>query len=190
MSVDERREQLLELALEVFAERTFEEISIDEIAQRAGISKGLLYHYFPGKRAFYVAAVRHAAEQLLSRTTGEVEAARTAGTPQGDLLRIGLQAYLDFVEKRAKTFIFLMRGGMAGDPEVRETLDATREAFIEVMLERSEDQENPRARTAVRGLLAFIEEASLDWISNRDYPRQDLADLVVRVGMATAAAVG
>jgi len=188
MSVDERREQLLELALELFAERTFEEISIDEIAQTAGISKGLLYHYFPGKRAFYVAAVRHAAEQLLSQTTGKVEAAREKDLAQGELLRIGLTAYLDFIEERATTFVFLMRGGMAGDPEVRAAVDSTRQAFIEVMLEGSDDGDDPRARTAVKGLIGFIEEASLDWLTHRDFPRDELANLVVRVGLATASA--
>jgi len=188
MSVDERREQLLALALELFAERNFEEISIDEIAQTAGISKGLLYHYFPGKRAFYVAAVRHAAEQLLSQTTGKVEAARQKEVEQGELLRVGLRAYLDFIEERATTFIFLMRGGMAGDPEVRAAVDSTRQAFIEVMLEGSEDAEEPRARTAVKGLLAFIEEASLDWLTHQDFPRSELEQLMLRVGLATASA--
>ena len=188
MNVDERREQLLELALELFAERTFEEISIDEIARTAGISKGLLYHYFPGKRAFYVAAVRHAAERLLSETSGRVEAARSDGLEQGELLRVGLTAYLDFIEKRATTFVFLMRGGMAGDPEVRAAVDATREAFIEVMLEGHADAKDPRARTAVKGLIGFIEEASLDWLGHRDFPRDELANLLVRVGLATASA--
>lgn len=187
MSVDERREQLLELALELFAERNFEEISIDEIAQRAGISKGLLYHYFPGKRAFYVAAVRQAAERLLSETTGKVEAARAEDLEQSELLRIGLTAYLDFIEERATTFIFLMRGGMAGDPEVRAVVESTRQAFIEVMLEGSEDADEPRARTAVKGLLAFIEEASLDWLTHQDFPRGELETLMLRVGLAAAA---
>ena len=188
MNVDERREQLLELALEVFADRTYEEISIDEIAQKAGISKGLLYHYFPGKRAFYVAAVRHAAEELLSQTAGRVEEAREAGAAQADLLRTGLHAYLDFIEERATTFLFLMRGGMAGDPEVRAALDETRNAFMEVMLEGSKEPTDPRARTAVKGLIGFIEETSLDWLSERDFPREQLADLMVRVGVATVAA--
>ena len=57
LQVDIRRQQLLELGLELFAHQTYDGLSIDEIAKRAGVSKGLLYHYFPSKRAFYVAAV-------------------------------------------------------------------------------------------------------------------------------------
>ena len=58
LSVDARREQLIELGEELFSARPFDEISIDDIAARAEISKGLLYHYFGSKRDFYVAVVR------------------------------------------------------------------------------------------------------------------------------------
>src|SRR5262249_47381912 len=60
LDVDARRAQLVDLGLTEFGTRTYDEVSIDRIAQMAGISKGLLYHYFPTKRAFYVACVREA----------------------------------------------------------------------------------------------------------------------------------
>src|SRR5579871_2953848 len=61
LDVDERRAQLLELGLKIFGSQEYESIAIDDIAERAGMSKGLLYHYFSSKRGFYVAVVRHAA---------------------------------------------------------------------------------------------------------------------------------
>src|SRR5688572_23935942 len=61
LATDERRTQLLDLGRELFNTRPFDDISIDEIAAAAGISKGLLYHYFPSKRHFYVETVREAA---------------------------------------------------------------------------------------------------------------------------------
>ena len=64
LQVDERRKQLIDLALELFGNRPYDEISIDETAKEAGVPKGLLYHYFPSKRAFFVAAVEAAAERL------------------------------------------------------------------------------------------------------------------------------
>src|SRR5690242_4164925 len=67
LDVDERRAQLVALGLAEFGTRTYDDVSIDLIAQAAGISKGLLYHYFPTKRAFYVACVREAAARLLAR---------------------------------------------------------------------------------------------------------------------------
>src|SRR5215469_2622841 len=69
LDVDERRRQLVSLGLELFSTRAYDAVSIDELAREAGISKGLLYHYFPTKRDFYVATVREAAQQLLSRTS-------------------------------------------------------------------------------------------------------------------------
>src|SRR5256885_4812542 len=64
LDLDARREQLMRVGLELFSTNSYDAVSIDEIAARAGISKGLLYHYFPSKREFYVAGVRAAAAQL------------------------------------------------------------------------------------------------------------------------------
>src|SRR5436190_1545038 len=64
LDLDARREQLMRIGLELFSTNSYDAVSIDEIAARAGISKGLLYHYFPSKREFYVAGVRAAAAQL------------------------------------------------------------------------------------------------------------------------------
>ena len=69
LAVDERRAQLLELGLRLFGTRPYDEVSIDDIAADAGVSKGLLYHYFGSKRAFYVATVQHAAAVLLEALT-------------------------------------------------------------------------------------------------------------------------
>src|SRR5512135_3525874 len=74
LDVDERRAQLLALGLELFSERAYDAISIDEIALAAGISKGLLYHYFPTKRDFYAAAIREASRQLLDCTRPDASA--------------------------------------------------------------------------------------------------------------------
>ena len=65
LDVDARRRQLLALGTALFGSRPYDEVSIDEVARTAGISKGLLYHYFPTKRDFYVATVREAAAELV-----------------------------------------------------------------------------------------------------------------------------
>src|SRR5437879_6222914 len=63
LSVDQRRAELLRIGMELFSTRAYEEIWVEEIAELAGISRGLLYHYFPTKRDFYVAVSRAAAAQ-------------------------------------------------------------------------------------------------------------------------------
>src|SRR5580700_10583130 len=107
--------------MELFSERTYDEVSIDELAAAAGISKGLLYHYFPTKRDFYVATVREAASRLLERTSKPV-----AGTPL-ERLSAGLDEYLDYVEAHAKPYAALLRGGVGVDAEVARIVDDTRD---------------------------------------------------------------
>src|SRR5579871_6959824 len=88
LDVDERRAQLLSLGLAMFSERSYDEVSIDDLARAAGVSKGLLYHYFPTKRDLYVAALEEAARRLVDATTQD-----RAGTPE-ERLRRGLGTYL------------------------------------------------------------------------------------------------
>src|SRR5687768_6253474 len=92
LQIDERRAQLLELGLRLFAERAYDDVSIDDIAEEAGISKGLLYHYFGSKRDFYVATVREAAAQLQLRTEPDMT------LPAAERARAGMEGYLGFVE--------------------------------------------------------------------------------------------
>ena len=95
-----------------FARHAYDELSIDDIAQAAGISKGLLYHYFSSKREFYAATVRSAAELLLLRTDpGE------GADPEA--LLVALDAYLSFAEEHASAYVALMRSGVGHDAEVR-----------------------------------------------------------------------
>src|SRR5256714_11614071 len=106
LDLDARREQLMRIGLELFSTNSYDAVSIDEIAARAGISKGLLYHYFPSKREFYVAGVRAAAAQLRDVVEPDPE------LPPPERLRVSLEAYLDYVEHHAEGYIALMRGGI------------------------------------------------------------------------------
>jgi AcrR family transcriptional regulator len=110
--VDERRAQLLALGLQLFGERSYDEVSIDELAREAQISKGLLYHYFPTKRDLYTAALRHAAQQLLDETMPPPEL-----LPE-ERARRGLETYLAFVERHGPAYVALMRGGLGADREI------------------------------------------------------------------------
>ncbi|MGB5220318.1 MAG: TetR/AcrR family transcriptional regulator, partial [Polyangiales bacterium] len=134
LQVDVRRQQLLELGLDLFASQSYDELSIDDIAKRAGVSKGLLYHYYPSKRAFYVAAVAEAARQLLDET--DVDEHGTGSEPDPEGQRAGLRAFLDYVSRHRVVYAFLLRGGIGTDPEVAVVLERTREALVDRMLTR------------------------------------------------------
>src|SRR5262245_15228768 len=112
LEVEQRRAQLLALGQELFSSSTYDELSIDDIARAAGISKGLLYHYFPSKRDYYVETIRAAAGELLNQTDSAVDAVSV------ERLRAGIGAYLGYVERHKKAFAALLRSGVGHDPEV------------------------------------------------------------------------
>ncbi|HEY8378879.1 MAG TPA: helix-turn-helix domain-containing protein [Nannocystis sp.] len=184
LQVDERRAQLLELGLRLFSERSYDELSIDDIAQAAGISKGLLYHYFSSKRDFYAATVRRAAELLLQRTdTGE-------GADPAALLA-ALDAYLSFAEEHASAYVALMRSGVGHDAEVAAIVEDTRTRLVARLASRLGLAElTPRVRLALRGWVGFVEGSSLDWLARRDLPRDELRDLLAHMLLATLVAAG
>lgn len=183
LQVDERRAQLVALGLRLFSERSYDELSIDDIAQAAGISKGLLYHYFSSKREFYAATVRSAAELLLLRTDpGE------GADPEA--LLVALDAYLNFAEEHASAYVALMRSGVGHDAEVAAIVEDTRARFVARLAARLGLVDlAPRVRLALRGWLGFVEGSSLDWLARRDLPRDDLRDLLAEMLLSTLLAV-
>jgi AcrR family transcriptional regulator len=180
LEVDERRAQLVRLGIDLFAARSYDEVSIDELARAAGVSKGLLYHYFPTKRDFYIATVNDAARQLLALTE------TSTALPPVERLRASLDAYLDYVNAHAPAYAALMRGGVGSDPEVARIIDETRARMSErLLLEMPEVTPTPLIRTAVRGWLGFCEATSLDWIDRRAVQRLEVRDLMLEVLLAT-----
>lgn len=186
LGVDERRAQLLELGLQLFSDHSYDELGVDDIARAAGISKGLLYHYFPSKRDYYVEVVRRAASELLARTDGAPHAEVSV-----EALRGALDAYLDFVDQHARSYVALVRGGIGSDPEVVQLLEATRRTLTERIVSRiSADEPPPLLRLALRGWIGLVESASLDWLDRREVPREQLRGLLEQMLLATIVAAG
>lgn len=176
LAVGERREQLLDLGLRLFGSKPYDEISIEEIAQLAGMSKGLLYHYFPSKRDFYVACLRAASLQLRRLIQPDPD------LPAPQQVRSGLSIYLDHVRaNRAKIQAFV-RGGVGSDQEVLEVIEATRRAVWEFMLAgiRASDDER-LLRSAVRSWVRFVEVMALDWAESDGVPKETVIEVCVAV---------
>src|ERR671930_555067 len=92
LDVEERRAQLLDMGLELFSTRPYDEVWIEEIAERAGVSRGLLYHYFPTKRDFFVAVVRSAVDEVYGLTEPD------ESLEPLERLRASVESYLDYAE--------------------------------------------------------------------------------------------
>jgi AcrR family transcriptional regulator len=149
-------------------------VSIDDVARAAGISKGLLYHYFPTKRDFYVATVREAAQQMLAIVYPD------KALPPIERLARGIELYLDYVDAHRVAYAALLRSGVGADPEVARILDHTRGEFMRRILEGLPVEKPPaKVRTTLRGFIGFVEAASLDWVEHRDISRDELRDLLI-----------
>jgi AcrR family transcriptional regulator len=175
----------------VFAERTYDEVSIDDIARAAGISKGLLYHYFPTKRDLYVAGLREIGAELVATTE-----AVPNDLPPIERVRAGIDAYLDHVQAQAAGYIALMRGGIGSDPEIVAVLDETRARLIDQILDTAAGSPiapvagHPLFRISLRGWIGFVEAATIAWLATRDGPRVVLRDLLLEMLLSSLRAVG
>ncbi len=162
LDVDERRQQLLERGAELFTSHPYDKLSMSKIAAEAGISKGLLYHYFPSKQAFFEATLSSWAEQLRERTEPDPD------LPPVEQLAGSLDGFLSMVEENAVAYRNLMQSATV--PEIRNLIE--------------------EVRTAVSGWLWFMDGACLDWIEHRDVEREELRDLLLGVLMGALVAAG
>ncbi len=184
LHLDERRRQLLDAGAALFAEHAFEEISMRQIADAAGVSKALLYHYFPSKTDLFKAAIQDAATEL-----------QRIIEPQGDgapiqQLATSLDAYLRWIEANARTWAKFMQSATTLT-EANELLEGFRTRTMQLLLTQLTGQRTPRPalRNAIKGWLGYMDAAILDWTQTNDLPRQQLQQLLLAAfGAAITAA--
>jgi AcrR family transcriptional regulator len=175
LDVDERRRQLLERGAELFTSHPYDELSMSKIAAEVGISKALLYHYFPSKQAYFEETLGAWAEQLRERTEPD------PSLPPVEQLKGSLDAFLALVAENAVAYKNLMQSA-AGVAEIRELIEEVRLQTAQRILESLYAQDPPpKARTAVSGWLWFMDGACLNWIEHRDIEREELRDLLLGV---------
>ena len=168
-----RRAQLLELGGSLVDQRRYEDFSMDELAALAGVSKGLLYHYFPTKRELYLAVLRAATAEMLELVTLDPKLAPEKA------LEAALHAYLGYVEQHSNAYRAVLHDGLGGDPEVLGVADAFRQAVARQILEGAAiEQPTPLLRTAVNGWIGMVEAASLDWLDHHDVEAEPLIRLL------------
>ena len=171
LPVDERRAQLLELSTELFARHSFDELSMARIAKEAGISKALLYHYFPSKRALFLATLGEAAAEVSRRTEPD------PSLPPAQALAGSLDAFLAWVDENGLAYRKLLES--AGSvPEVGALITEVRDRTSARILEGL-GVSTPKARAAVRAWLWFMDGAILDWFDHRDLDRNELRELLL-----------
>ena len=185
LSPEQRRSQLLDLGVRLLAHRSLDELSIDLLAEEAGISRGLLYHYFGNKHAFHEAVVRRAADDLIAQTAPPVD-----GEPLERLL-VSMSAYLDYVEANFEGYLSLVKGAAGGNDTLREIYEEARSALTDrVFREDARGQiipDTPASRLAVRGWSAMAEELVITWV--QDHGGVSREELVAMIAGALPALV-
>lgn len=185
LSREDRSDQLLDLGAELFSSRSYEDVHIEEIAELAEVSRGLLYHYYPTKRAFFAALIRREAARMIELS----EPDPTLGVL--DQLRFGVDTYLEHCRKNADGFKLVYSGWGSTDPEVQEIIHGD----LRVQEDRIVAAVNPGApedeflRLAVRGWLALVRSASRDWLDTKGISQSDIREMCVTTLVTTLLAL-
>jgi AcrR family transcriptional regulator len=180
MSTDDRREHLLAVGSRLLGTRRYDKVSIEQIAEAAGVSKGLLYHYFPTKKDFILASLERGQRQLAELLMPVPD------LPAAVQIRSGLERFLIFVEEHEAAYsaIFRSRGG--GDREIQAALDQGRDERLEAVVDSMVGwdgagaplERTPELETAMQGWFFFVEGAVLRWLDRRDLERDQLRQLL------------
>jgi AcrR family transcriptional regulator len=180
LSTGARREQLLASGARLLAQRPYDGVSIEEIAAAAGVSKGLLYHYFPTKKDFLIAAIERGDEELAKLVAPDPE------LPPAEQLSASVDRFLGFVEAHEAAYSAIFRNRGDGDPEIQAVLEAGRQRRMDAVIDSLAEWEaaptgvarTPTLETAVQGWFFFIEGAVLRWLECRDIERAELRELL------------
>lgn len=177
LSPEARRAQLIELGVEMLATRRLDELSVELIATTAGISRGLLFHYFSSKQDFHTEVARAAAAAMLRRTEPDTSLAPV------EALRGSITAFIDYVEENPDNYKSLVRGAASGAAEMRDIFDETRATLarriVGVMGELGLDL-SPAADLAVHGWVAYVEECVIHWLDTRTIDRETLEEMLTK----------
>ena len=182
----ERRAQLIALGVGALAAGPLEALTIESLAAAAGVSRGLVIHYFDTKDGLHRAVVRTACDAMLHATQPDEELEPL------DRLHDTLTRLVRFVRDHRLTFHSLVRGAASGDPEVRELVEEIRtvqtgwliRAFLELGTPDSE-----RLRIALRSWVAFAEQTLVDGALHSELSSEEIVLFLDRTAKAVVASV-
>ncbi|WP_182348143.1 TetR/AcrR family transcriptional regulator [Tomitella gaofuii] len=175
LSPQARRRQLVTLGVEMLSGRSIDTVSVEELAEKAGVSRGLIFHYFGSKQGYLLAVVRHLSEEMIAFTDPD------PSLPPLEQLSASLAAYLDYVTENRDGYVSLLRGSTSNDPEMRAVFEYTRGVLTQRVLERVPQigvEVTPRVELAARGWVAFVEETVISWLREPGVSREELLGLL------------
>jgi AcrR family transcriptional regulator len=173
-----RRSELIATGRKLFANTSYDALSVDDIAQHAGVAKGLIYYYFKSKRGYYLAIVEDSVAELVSLAAGGAE------LPRVQRVQRTVEAYLRFAQYNEAAYRTIITGGVGFDTQVQAIRDAVRTGLVGTVAEGAYGHRDipPIARLALLGWLSSVEWLTLEWLGHRDELRREIPrDLLVRM---------
>lgn len=162
----------MQIGLELLPTTPVQELTIDEVARRAGISRSLLFHYFANKREYYSAVTRAAADLMWEHLLP------APGTPPEEQVTGMLDRYVGWVETFRDSHLAFVRGAGGGDPWVSEVYEETRARLVEVALAALELPDDALRRQLILAWFAFTEDLVGQWVEEPTMTRPELLDLL------------
>ena len=176
-----RRRQLLGAAQEVFVAQGYHAAAMDEIAERAGVSKPVLYQHFPGKLDLYLALLDESVDELV----GIVRGALSSTTDNKQRVPATFQAFFDFVSSSGEAFRLVFESDLSNEPAVRERLDRTMRDCAEMISQFIREDAGLRddeARLLGMALVGMAQVSSRYWLStDRAIPKDAAEQLLARL---------
>ncbi|MCV7311320.1 TetR/AcrR family transcriptional regulator [Mycobacterium paraffinicum] len=160
----------------MFAERPYEDIFVEDIAARAGVSRALLYHYFPSKRGLYAAIFKRASHRLSRCTNPDPE------MPLAEQLASGLEAHIRYFADHPFEAIAVNRGALSDDPAIQTIIAEELNVIGQRLTDKLVAEGHPRDSTeiAVRAWLAFVRAACVEWVQSQRITQAGLSEICLR----------
>ena len=179
LDADARREQLVLAGLTLLEDTPFDQVSAVDVARAAGVSKGLVFHYFPTTSDLHAALLRAAATELLGRVDQRPD------LPHEARLAAGLDAFIAYIEGQPIVYVAMARGA-GSDPALQAVFEDTRNTIVELIVEVLGMADDPRVglRIMLRGWVAMVEEATLHWLPSKAVPRDRLISFLTHAAIA------
>ena len=176
---DGRRRQIVDAARDMFIERPYPAVSMNDIAGRAGVTRGLVHHYFGGKTQLFGAVLMSLAEPAPSQIVPDSDSDLTLD----DVVAIGVDAWLDFVEQLRELALTIGAAGMyPDDPALEKMIGAAREEIVRRIISNltSESPPTDKLRFLIRSYLGLADAAAREWLFHKRASREDVRLLLTR----------
>ncbi|WP_367324616.1 TetR/AcrR family transcriptional regulator [Streptomyces sp. HUAS ZL42] len=171
-----RRAELIAIGRRLFADTSYDALSMDDIARQAHVAKGLIYYYFQSKRGYYLAIIEDSVADLVTFAASGLQ------LPPVDRVHRTIDGYLRYAEHNQAAYRTIVSGGVGFDTEVHSIRDGVREAIVATIAEGAYGSTDisPLARMGLLAWVCSVEGVTLDWIDRPELSRDTMRELLVR----------